>query len=343
MLVDKYKTDFATKVSPYLSPTSSAAYEGLQIDEKSHLRFSAKQRLKAFDEEVERSATNPLISTGFKGLDDALGGGLYPSLYTLGAMPGAGKTSLVLQTADNVAKSGNNVLILSLEMSAHSLMGRSISRLTYELAQDKSQAKTYRDITDGRRYEQYSDEELNLIKSARAKYEHIANHIYIYEGKEVRTLDSITEVIKGFCEREGGQPLIIVDYVQIIEATTDRSSDKQNVDKAVYGLVDISHKYALPVLMVSSINRASYSESEKPIGLSSFKESGAIEFASDVVMSLQFKARNGLDSRISLERSKRDIELVFLKNRNASLGEVVNLKFVEQFTCFEEETRWETN
>ena len=46
--------------------------------------------------------------TGFNALDKyALNGGLYEGLYILGAKPSLGKTTFVMQIADQVAKSGN--------------------------------------------------------------------------------------------------------------------------------------------------------------------------------------------------------------------------------------------
>ena len=52
------------------------------------------------------------VPTGFEVLDKALGGGLPNELITLGATPSAGKTTLANQIADNIAKSGRNVLFV---------------------------------------------------------------------------------------------------------------------------------------------------------------------------------------------------------------------------------------
>ena len=42
----------------------------------------------------------------------------------------------------------------------------------------------------------------------------------------------------------------------------------------------------MPVLGISSFNRDNYNN---PVGMQSFKESGAIEYSSDVLIGLQFK------------------------------------------------------
>ncbi|WP_405318176.1 DnaB-like helicase C-terminal domain-containing protein [Ruminococcus sp.] len=58
-----------------------------------------------------------LIKTGFNTLDEMLGGGLASGLNVLGAKPGSGKTSLVLQMAEHFSSRGVPVLYFSLEMS----------------------------------------------------------------------------------------------------------------------------------------------------------------------------------------------------------------------------------
>ena len=66
----------------------------------------------------------------FPGLDEALGGGLYPGLYMMGAISSLGKTTLACQIADQIAAAGQPVLIFSLEMARKEIFAKSISRLS---------------------------------------------------------------------------------------------------------------------------------------------------------------------------------------------------------------------
>lgn len=67
------------------------------------------------------------FSTGIAELDRVLGGGIVPgSLILLGGDPGIGKSTLLLQVADNIAKTGDKVLYLSGEESFKQIRLRSL-------------------------------------------------------------------------------------------------------------------------------------------------------------------------------------------------------------------------
>ena len=69
------------------------------------------------------------FSSGLGELDRVLGGGIVPgSLVLLGGDPGIGKSTLLLQTAGNLARGGERVIYLSGEESLHQIKMRS-SRL----------------------------------------------------------------------------------------------------------------------------------------------------------------------------------------------------------------------
>lgn len=73
------------------------------------------------DEEVKR------FSTGMTEFDRVLGGGIVPgSLILLGGDPGIGKSTLLLQVSDYIAKKGENVLYLSGEESLKQIRLRSL-------------------------------------------------------------------------------------------------------------------------------------------------------------------------------------------------------------------------
>jgi replicative DNA helicase len=61
-------------------------------------------------------------------------------------------------------------------------------------------------------------------------------------------------------------------------------NDNQNMDKNVMGLKRLGRDCKIPIIGISSFNRASYKED---VSMSSFKESGAIEYSSDVLIGLQ--------------------------------------------------------
>ena len=85
---------------------------------------------------------------------------------------------------------------------------------------------------------------------------------------------------------KGNAPVVVIDYLQILAPHNDRATDKQNTDKAVMELKRISRDYKTAVIGISSLNRQSYDE---PISMKAFKESGAVEYSSDVLIGLQLE------------------------------------------------------
>ena len=144
--------------------------EAKEAEREAYLKNSTAHHLQSFINGIAESVNTPVIPTGFNKLDGVFDGGLYEGLYIVGAISSLGKTTLITQIADNIAKSGHDVLIFSLEMARAELMAKSISRhtleITLESGGDTRNAKTTRGITTGKRYADYSNAENELIGAA---------------------------------------------------------------------------------------------------------------------------------------------------------------------------------
>lgn len=255
------------------------------------------------------------ISTGFKKLDEVLEGGLYGELYTVGGASGEGKTAFSLQMIDNIAQSGKDILIISLEMSRLELVARSLSRLTYDISTsvnhtfNEAYAKTEVGISNLRRYKKYSKEELKVIKEAKEKYREYAKRIHVIEGIGNITIEKIKNVIERHIDLTGKIPVVLIDYLQLIAPEDARLSDKQIIDKTMLELKRITRDYNVPIVLISSVNRESYKgKKDASISMASFKESGSIEFTSSIVIALEVEKED-------TEKKTRDIKLSVLKNR----------------------------
>ena len=235
----------------------------------------------------------PPIKTGFKELDAVLDGGLYTGLYFLGAISSLGKTSFALQMADNIAESGHDVLIFSLEMAMAELMAKSISRITFENAQGKGKnPKSTRGILSGVRYYGYDLEERQAIDDAVRCYRTMAEHIYISEGVGDIGINQIRDKVQAHISATNRRPVVLIDYLQILEPLKDTASDKQNTDKAVVELKRLSRDCKIPIIGISSFNRENYTA---PVNNASFKESGAIEYSADVLIGMQYKGMDYIE------------------------------------------------
>lgn len=297
---------------------------------------------------VASKANTPPVSTGFYGIDEALGGGgLYEGLYCIGAVSSLGKTTLCQQIADNIAmgKSGYDVIYVSLEMSRLELMAKTISRLTYintvingECGADERNAKTTRGILDGSRYRKYSEQEKALISlSVRDYAESVAGRMFIEEGMGNIGTKEIREIVKNHEDATGNKAVLFIDYLQLIAPADPRASDKQNMDKSIMELKRISRDFKIPVVVISSFNRANYA-SEEGVSELAFKESGAIEYSVDTLIGLEFtNAKSMKEVREAKARNPREVDFVILKNRNAGIpANPIPLNYNPLFNYFEE-------
>lgn len=313
--------------------------EAREAERESYLQTSAVHHLQSFINGIAASVDTPFIPTGFMSLDRILDGGLYEGLYIVGAISSLGKTTLVCQIADQIAQSGTDILIFSLEMARSEIMAKSISRITLldclASGEPVNNAKTTRGITTGKRYMNYSRAERDLITRSMEAYGTYAGHIYITEGIGDIGVEQVRDTVKKHIEITGNTPVVVIDYIQILAPYSDRATDKQNTDKAVMELKRISRDFKLPVIGISSFNRANYSVA---VTMEAFKESGAIEYSSDVLIGLQLKGAGSKNFDANAEKNKnpRSVELVVLKNRNGATGKTVPFDYYPMFNYFQE-------
>lgn len=313
--------------------------EEAQAQKEAYLKNSTAHYLQSFVNGIADSVDTPYIPTGFKKLDSVLDGGLYEGLYIVGAISSLGKTTVITQIADQIAQAGTDVLIFSLEMARAEIMAKSISRHTLQsvlaTGGDIRNAKTARGITTGKRYIDYSQTERDLINSSIMEYSKYAQNIYISEGVGDIGAEQIRETVQKHILFTGKTPVVIIDYLQILAPYSERATDKQNTDKAVMELKRISRDYKTPVIGISSFNRANYKEA---VTMEAFKESGAIEYSSDILIGLQLKGagKKDFDANEAKRKDPREIELVILKNRNGRTGDSLSFNFYPLFNYFEE-------
>lgn len=331
--------------------------EKRQKEAEAYYQTAAVHGLSDFIADIEKRHNKDCVSTGFENLDEILDGGFYPGLYIIGAISSLGKTTFALQVADNAAKKGQDVLVFSLEMGKQELIAKSISRLSFQKCKswgsDLDFATTTRNLMNGKSLN--SKERVDFLNECIKGYSDYAGRIFYHIGIGDIGVEKIKSVIARHIRITGRKPLVIIDYLQIIAPFDMRATDKQNTDKAVVELKRASRDYDVPIFAISSFNRENYTS---PVNIASFKESGAIEYTSDVLMALQFKGMDYLkkeDGKYEDEKSRtariiqlrneqeknaeipgkaQELQLKILKNRNGRKGGV-DLEFHPMFNCFE--------
>lgn len=293
----------------------------------------AAKHLQAFLKSIIDNKQPPAISTGFPILDDTLGGGVYAGLYFLGAVSSLGKTTFVGQIADQMAIAGQDVLFFTLEMSYRELMARSMSRLSAIISPDGfvTTRGLLNSVSGGRDLKTKQ-----LIEQSASVYEGIANHVYFHEGLNNIDIDYVRDELKNFIDTTGKKPVVIIDYIQILTPSGGKNlTDKQNIDQIVVELKRMSRDHDIVIIGISSVNRASYKEG---MNMSSYKESGSIEYSADVLLGLQLKGadQSGFDPDVAKRKPTREVELKILKNRNGPVGETVGFTYKPAKNLFEE-------
>lgn len=249
------------------------------------------------------------IDSGFKGLNEKLGGGLPAGFCIIGGGSGVGKTALAQQLALNMAINGqdkggytgqehNNRLIIfvSLEMGLASLTARFLSHIyanyidippaPYNKLSVKSiLSLEYQGIDE--------NPEINFnitakITESKRILKQYGNRLILINspfGVKVEHIQALYEHYKLEAIKQGQQPpVLIIDYLQAIAPSNDNATDKQNIDHTIRTLKILQDRNNALVIALSSLNRASYNE---PISKSSFKESGSIEYTADTLIGLE--------------------------------------------------------
>lgn len=259
------------------------------------------------------------VRTGFNKLDNLLNGGLPNGLITLGAIPSLGKTTFALQVADNMASMENTkVLFFSLEMTRFDIISKSLSRLSY--LTDELENYTFDDLLSNN-----DDVDFTTLLS---KYEPIANNLYTIDYiYDIRDIEAFIRQFNDLHKNEN--IIVIIDYLQYI-LCGNNGNDKQVIDTITKRLKELAKDLNICIIEISSLNRTNYSGS---ITMESFKESGSIEYTSDILMGLEYVNNGANEREYEAKRNPRKITLSIIKNRYGALGKI-NFDFYTTYHTF---------
>ena len=265
------------------------------------------------------------VPTGFKSLDDILGGFQKSDLIILAARPSVGKTALALDIARRTASEHQvPVGIFSLEMSADQLVDRIVA------AQSKTDASL---IRKGVRVQSGTWRE-DVFKNIRDALDDLSRTpIYIDDqpGNTIMKMRSAARKLK----IEKGLKLLIVDYLQLMAPSTARTNDSmvQQVTEISRSLKHLARELDIPVIALSQLSRAIETRGGKP-KLSDLRDSGSLEQDADCVIFIHSNEEDLRDENGRMKEGQRR-ELIIAKHRNGPLGTAV-LDFHSRFNTFVE-------
>lgn len=251
------------------------------------------------------------VTSGFRDLDNKLGGFQKSDLIIVAARPGMGKTAFALNVALNAAeKGGANVLIFSMEMSKEQLGQRLIAMKANvdmeDISKGNVQGDKWREIIVAS--ETIGQCNINIDDTP---------HPSVYE-------------IRNKCRRmkaNQGLDLIVVDYLGLMIEKADNVV--QEVSQLTRSFKLLAREMDCPVILLSQLSRTPDQRvnNHRPV-LSDLRDSGSIEQDADVVLFLY------RDDYYNKESEKPGVcEVNVAKHRNGPPGEV-DLTWVARYTKF---------
>jgi replicative DNA helicase len=254
------------------------------------------------------------IPTGFNDLDQMTSGLQEGELIVVAGRPSMGKTALALNMGEHVAvETRLPVAVFSMEMSGTQLATRmlgSIGRL------DQHKLRTGR----------LSDEDWNKLTNAVGKL-HDAP-IHIDETAALNALE-LRARARRLHRQYGKLGLIIVDYLQLMSASTQGENRATEISEISRSLKALSKELHVPVVALSQLNRSLEQRPNKRPVMSDLRESGAIEQDADLIL---FIYRDEVYNPDSPDKGRA--EIIIGKQRNGPIG-TINLTFLGQYTRFE--------
>jgi replicative DNA helicase len=212
-----------------------------------------------------------VVPSGFKELDKKIGGFQPGRLYVVGARPAMGKTALMVNWIRNIIDNTNNpknVLVITLECSAQSIMQRLVSCMASVPLE-----KINRGGLTNEEWKSIQETTLPRLRTAPL----------LIEENTVCTLAQLREKCLQMKE-EDKLGIVFIDYLQLITPVKGRYRDEE-IAEVMRGLKDLSKEAAVPFVVLSQLSRAvEYRNGNKLPRLTDLRDSGTIEQIADVVM-----------------------------------------------------------
>jgi replicative DNA helicase len=262
------------------------------------------------------------VPTGYHKLDEITSGWQSSDLIIIAGRPAMGKTSFALSMAKNIAADYKVPLaFFSLEMSNQQLVDRLISNVC-EIPGSK--------ILNG----QLQPDEWDRLDKRITNLQ--GAPIYVDDTPGLSVFELRTKARR--LVREHGVKIIMIDYLQLMNANGMRFSSRQEeVSTISRSLKGLAKELDIPILALSQLNRGVESreglEGKRP-QLSDLRESGAIEQDADMVLFVHRPEYY----HIYQDDSGRDLhgmaQIIIAKHRKGRTDDVL-LTFRGEYTRFE--------
>ena len=291
------------------------------------------------------------IATGFVPLDKTIGGGLRPGeLMLIGGAQGAGKTTMALQMARNMAASGQaTALYVCFEHEEEYLIQRLIameSALSHLPA--KTGAVKIQDVKKevmqsyAAAVEAGQRAKLGTNPRLRPSLERIARYgsnLFLMRGTATgTTVDNLRTLVAEHRGTEGKRLVLFVDYLQKVPVIPEPSQEEEKVTRIVSGLKDIALSLEIPVVSIVAADREGLKA--KRLRNHHLRGSSAINYESDIILILNDKyhivAKVNIEFNPYQAQRYRDWVIATVeKNRGGQDNVDLEYEKLFEFSCFD--------
>ncbi|WP_323042874.1 replicative DNA helicase [Gemmobacter sp.] len=213
-----------------------------------------------------------VVRSGIAALDRIIPG-FYPGeLILIGGRPSMGKTAVALSFALNMARAGQGVCIVSLEMNPEALAMRAVSEQT--AVQDA--ALPYAHMRQG---SMDREQHTNMLTAAKI----VADLPITFLPQNFSDIGALIYGVKRVQrDMNGNLRLLIVDYAQLLKA--EGHSRYEQITAISLALKALAGQLNIPVIALSQLSRAVEQREDKRPTLADLRESGQLEQDADTVM-----------------------------------------------------------
>ena len=259
--------------------------------------------IELYESPYKPSKEKESISSGLASLDEVTGGFKKGEVTILAARSSMGKTDTMLQFVKGTSKDGGLPIIFSLEMPAKSLTKRLLAS-----------TGNYNRYKLQNPYERMSEGDKKKWNQATAE---VGNMNYeVFDSGYQSIADIKRKVRKVVRENPGCNPVVFIDYLQLIAWSNKNSTAYSQVTELSRELHLMAEEFDVPVVCLSQLNREVEKRQDKRPMMSDLRESGAIEQDANVILMLY------RDSYYTQDKEDKSLEIIVAKNREGSTGTV---------------------
>jgi replicative DNA helicase len=298
--------------------SSISAFSQSQKSKRIKLSEYAKE---AFSADLDKENIYSDRKTGFDNLD-ALQNFL-PGVYVIGAQPALGKTTFAWQLAENLATHGDYCIFCSYEMSRLEMFCKSLARRAFYYDNHSTLSAT--DI----RRKAYSEN----VHFARADIADSDMNLDIMEMQN-ETVDELLALIRPLCQNGDKAPVVFIDYLQIIPCSNKKYTKEElkiSIDDTLRKLKVFQRDTGTTFFVISSFNRSNYNQSA---AFEAFKESGGIEYSSDVIWALQLYVTTNFKGGKTEESKRKEIEKAKNQQPRQMVLQCLKNRFGGNYNCY---------